>query len=154
MLEYAVRPYQTPNSQGKIIIPATPGSSSQRATITWSAKNSSLPQANKGFNVQCCSEQLNELARTGEIAQIPISQEQQDKGYVEVFRSKQLKLNKKSNDGSHPCDSPLDQYLGAEFGLDDTGDTSIDLGWAGTEDASSHCGVVWSLNNNTAASTS
>jgi hypothetical protein len=148
MLEYAVRPYQTPNSQGKIIIPATPGSSSQRATITWSAKNSSLPQANKGFNVQCCSEQLNEIERQGETVQIPISQQQIDDGHMEVFRSNKLKLNKKSND-SHPCDSPLDQYLGAEFGLDDTGDTSIDLGWAGTPDADSQCQTTWALNNNT-----
>jgi hypothetical protein len=152
MLEYAVRPYQTPNSQGKVIIPSTPGASTQRATITWGAKNSAIPQANKGFNVTCCSEQLEELERQGETAQIPISETQQTQGYVEVFRSNQLKLKKKSNDSSHPCDSPLDQYLGAEFGLDDTGDTTIDLGWAGTPDADTdQCGVTWKLNNNTTA---
>jgi hypothetical protein len=149
MLEYAVRPYQTPNSQGKIIIPSTPGSSTQRATITWGAKNSAVPQANKGFNVVCCSEQLEELERQGETVQIPITQQQVDVGHMEVFRSNQLKLKKKSNDSSHPCDSPLDQYLGAEFGLDDTGDTHIDLGWVGTVDAADQCGVSWKLNNNT-----
>jgi hypothetical protein len=150
MLEYAVRPYQTPNSQGKIIIPSTPGSSSQRATITWGAKNSAIPQANKGFNVVCCSEQLDEVEREGEVVQIPITQAQVDQGHMEVFRANKLKHNKKSND-SHPCDSPLDQYLGAEFGLDDTGDTHIDLGWAGTVDEDSKCHVTWALNNNTAA---
>lgn len=149
MLEYAVRPYQTPNSQGKIIIPSTPGSSSQRATITWGAKNSAIPSANKGFNVQCCNEQLDEVERQGETVQIPVSQSEVDTGYVEVFRSNQLKLKKKAN--NNPCDSPLDQYLGAEFGLDDTGDTTIDLGWAGTPDPSDQCNVGWKLNNNTAA---
>jgi hypothetical protein len=152
MLEYAVRPYQTPNSQGKIIIPSTPGSTTQRATITWGAQ-STIPPANKGFNVVCCSEQLNELERQGETVRIQSQQADDDTSpsYVDVFRSNKLKLNKKSND-SHPCDSPLDQYLGAEFGLDDTGDATIDLGWAGTPDAdTSQCGVTWALNNNTAA---
>jgi hypothetical protein len=150
MLEYAVRPYQTPNSQGKIIIPSTPGSSSQRATITWGAKNSAIPQANKGFNVVCCSEKLNEIERQGEW--VKIEQDGEPENFVWVFRAYQLKHTKKSND-SHPCDSPLDQYLGAEFGLDDTGDTHIDLGWAGTEDPDTHCAVTWELNNNTVGGT-
>jgi hypothetical protein len=149
MLEYAVRPYQTPNSQGKIIIPSTPGNTTQRATITWGAQNS-IPTANKGFNVVCCSEQLDELERQGETVQIPITQAQVDQGHMEVFRANELRLKKKSNDSSHPCDSPLDQYLGAEFGLDDTGDTSIDLGWAGTPDAETdQCQARWRLSNNT-----
>jgi hypothetical protein len=151
MLEYAVRPYQTPGSQGKIIIPSTPGSSSQRATITWSGQSSVTTQ-NKGFNVVCCSEQLDEIERQGETVKIPISQEQVDQGHMEVFRANELKLKKKSNDSSHPCDSPLDQMLGAEFGLDDTGDTTIDLGWAGTPDAETdQCQARWRLNNNTTA---
>jgi hypothetical protein len=149
MLEYAVRPYQTPNSQGKIIIPSTPGSTTQRATITWGAKNSSIPKAG-GFNVQCCSEHLDELERQGETVRITDpNPDSTDASYIDVFRSNQLKLNKKAN--NNPCDSPLDQYLGAEFGLDDTGDTTIDLGWAGTPDAGDQCGVSWKLNNNTAA---
>lgn len=149
MLEYAVRPYQTPNSQGKIIIPSTPGKATQRATITWGAKNSQVPKADTGFNVQCCNEQLQEMTREYEIAQIPVSQAQVDQGYVEVARSKVVTLHKKMN--NNPCDSPLDTYLGAEFGLDDTGDMNIDLGWAGTVDKDEQCGVKWALNNNTVA---
>jgi hypothetical protein len=147
MLEYAVRPYQTPGSQGKIIIPSTPGSSSQRATITWSAQSSVTPQ-NNGFNVTCCGEHLDELTREYEVVQIPVTQAQVDEGHLDVARSNKLTLHKKLQ--SNKCDSPLDQYLGAEFGLDDTGDVFVDLGWAGTPDADTdQCRVTWALNNNT-----
>lgn len=148
MLEYAVRPYQTPNSQGKIIIPSTPSATSERAVLTWGATGT-IPKANPtGFNVVCCSEKLQELSREGEIIRI-FGTNSDD--YVDVFRANKLTHKKKSND-SHPCDSPLDQYLGQEFGLDDSGDMTIDLGWAGTDDTPENdCGVTWQLNNNTTA---
>jgi hypothetical protein len=149
MLEYAVRPYQTPNSQGKIIIPSTPGATTARATITWGATGL-IPNAQpQGSNVQCCNYKVQELERQGEIAQIPIKQEDIDQGHTSVFRSNTLKLKQQTN---NKCDSPLSQALGQEFGLDDTGDTTINLGWAGTPDQSDEaCGVQWKLNNNTAA---
>jgi hypothetical protein len=149
MLEYAVRPFTTPNSQGKIIIPSTPGATTARATITWGATGL-IPNAQpQGFNVQCCNYKVEEIERQGEIAQIPIKQEDIDQGHTSVFRSNTLKHKQTQ---SNKCDSPLDQMLGLEFGLDDSGDTSIDLGWAGTPDKDDEaCGVTWKLNNNTTA---
>lgn len=146
MLEYAVRPYQTPNSQGKVKIPATRGTTTARATITWGAKNSSIPSPATTVNVQCCSDQLDELQREGET--VRITQPDNPDNYVDVFRSKKLTLNKKSADN---CQTPLDQYLGAEFGLGATGDENIDLGFAGDVPDSTNCGQTWNLNNNTAA---
>jgi hypothetical protein len=149
MLEYAVRPYQTPDSHGRIIIPSTPTSTSERAVLTWGATGT-VPNAQpQGFNVVCCNYKVEEIERQGEIAQIPITQEDIDQGHTQVFRSNQLKHKQTK---SNKCDSPLDQYLGQEFGLDDTGDVTVDLGWAGTPDASDEaCGVTWKLNNNTTA---
>lgn len=151
MLEYAVRPFTSPNSLGKIIIPATPGSTTQRARITWGAKSTNVPtpEVSNDFQVICCSEQLHELERTVEVVDIPIELTSEDSGKVTVARSKTVKLRKHMN--NNKCDSPLDTYLGAEFGLDDSGDTSIDLGFAGTEKAGEKCGAIWNLNNNTTA---
>jgi hypothetical protein len=147
MLEYAVRPFTTPNSQGKIIIPSTPGATTARATITWGATGL-IPNAQpQGFNVQCCNYQVQEIQRKGQV--VRITQPDNTDNYVDVFRSNELKHKQTQ---SNKCDSPLDQMLGLEFGLDDTGDTTIDLGWAGTPDQTDEaCGVTWKLNNNTAA---
>jgi hypothetical protein len=151
MLEYAVRPFTSPNAQGRIIIPATPGATTQRARITWGAKSTNVPtpQVSDDFQVICCSDQLHELERTVDVVEIPIVQTDDSTGKVTVARSKTVKLRKEMK--NNQCDSPLDTYLGAEFGLDDSGDTSIDLGFSGTEKPGEKCGAIWNLNNNTAA---
>ena len=146
MLEYAVRPYQTPNSQGKIIIPSTPGATNQRATITWGSQASNVPQPELGkdFTVICCSEELREVNRLGEYVRI-YNKDDHDQ-FVDVFRARKLFHTKPKN---NPCDSPLDQALGQSFGLDDGGDMTIDLGFAGTVLPEDKCKVTWNLNNNT-----
>lgn len=148
MLEYAVRPFTTPNSAGKIIIPSTPSAKNQRATITWGTKSTNVPEPSlsNDFSVVCCTEELSEVDRMGEEVQIPIGQAQTDTGHLTVFRSNRLRLHKPKN---NPCDSPLDQALGQEFGLDDSGDVTINMGFAGTEKLEEKCGAIWHLNNNT-----
>lgn len=150
MLEYAIRPFTSPNAQGRIIIPATPGSTTQRARITWGAKSTNVPtpEVSNDFQVICCSEQLHELERTVEIVRIEGPPPDDGPSYVDVARSNTVKLRKQMK--NNQCDSPLDTYLGAEFGLDDSGDTSIDLGFAGTEKPGEKCGAIWHLSNNTA----
>jgi hypothetical protein len=150
MLEYAVRPFATPNSFGKIIIPSTPSAGNQRATITWGSKttNAPTPSLSNNFSVICCTEELTEVDREGEHVQIPITDPEGDEPHVTVFRSNKLRLHKPKN---NPCDSPLDQALGQSFGLDDSGDVTIDLGFAGTETLQQQCGAIWHLDNNTAA---
>jgi hypothetical protein len=55
--EYAVRPYQTPDSSGRVIIPATP-SGHERATLTWGAKTSvdQVKFDKTGGDVECCKD--------------------------------------------------------------------------------------------------
>src|SRR5215475_3050358 len=109
MLEYAVRPYQTPDSHGKIIIPSTPGSTTQRATITWGSKTTNVPQPELGkdFTVVCCTEELQEINRLGEY--VRIYNPNNHDNFVDVFRARELTHTKPKN---NPCDSPLDQALG------------------------------------------
>jgi hypothetical protein len=149
MLEYAVRPFTTPNSHGKIVIPSTPGATNQRATITWGSKatNVPVPEQTGDFNVVCCTEHLNEIQREVDIVQIPIQDPEGANPHVTVARSKKVILRTPLH--SNPCDSPLDQALGAEYGLDDTGDVTINLGFAGTVKPQEKCGAIWELNNNT-----
>src|SRR5215831_5257500 len=137
-LEYAVRPYQTPNSHGKIIIPSTPGSTTQRATITWGSKSTNVPEPELGkdFSVVCCSEELQEINRLGEY--VRIQDQNNPDNWITVFRSRVLTHQKPKH---NPCDSPLSQALGQSFGLDDSGDMTIDLGFAGTETLEDKCQV-------------
>lgn len=64
--EYAVRPFQTPDSHGRIILPSTPGSSRERATLTWGAKvKGTLPTPQViGFNTKCCKEAKQQTSNT------------------------------------------------------------------------------------------
>jgi hypothetical protein len=102
-----------------------------------------LGEPTKDFTVQCCTEELKEVERQGETMRLTGSD---GESYIDVFRSNRLKLHKPKN---NPCDSPLDQALGQSFGLDDSGDVTIDLGFAGTEPLEEQCGAIWHLSNNT-----
>jgi len=144
MLEYAVRPFATPNSFGKIIIPSTPSAGNQRATITWGSKSTNVPTPEQtSLTVICCTEELTEFDRQGEVLRTTGND---GESYIDWFRANRLKLHKPKN---NPCDSPLDQALGQEFGLDDSGDVTINMGFAGTVTEEQKCGAIWHLNNNT-----
>lgn len=114
-LEYAIRPYQTPNSQGKIIIPSTPGATTARATITWGAKNSVMPKAQVYGGGTCCGEKNVEQKRDGDVIRIFGNDDPGDgsgPSYVDVFRTNDMWLGKSS---ASTCDGQFDQYLALEF---------------------------------------
>lgn len=114
-LEYAIRPYQTPNSQGKIIIPSTPGATTARATITWGAKNSVMPKAQTVGTAGCCGERNIEKTRDGDVVRIYGNDDPGDgsgPSYVDVFRTNDMWLGKEQ---ASTCDGPFDQFLSLEF---------------------------------------
>lgn len=138
MLEYAIRPFQSPGSHGKIIIAKTPGATTARATITWGSKTTNLPAATGGVTVQCCSDQLDEQERTGDTLRITGND---GESYIDVFRASSLKLNKKSAD---TCSwGPIDQYLTAEYA------PFLGLTPDDPAEADTNCTAKWNLNNNT-----
>jgi len=106
-LEYVVRPYQSPNAHGAIIIPSTPSASRERATLTWGAK-ATMPTPTSGisFNVVCCQEQLDEQTRETEQVQVPITVSDVQDGYYTVERPKTLSLKKKEKNN---CGDDWDQ---------------------------------------------
>jgi hypothetical protein len=62
--EYAVRPFESRDSQGRVIIPSTP-SGHDRATLTWGAKTSvnQVKFDKTGGDVECCKD--NRTQETG-----------------------------------------------------------------------------------------
>jgi hypothetical protein len=102
--EYIVRPFETPGSHGRIVIPSTP-SGTERATLTWGAKiaPNSIPKAKSlGVNVECCNEVSTEQTRSGD--DITITATDNPENYITVRRAKEVKLTKKE---SNDCDDWL-----------------------------------------------
>jgi hypothetical protein len=94
--EYAVRPFESRDSHGRVILPATP-SGFERATLTWGAKVAGLPDPEiSGTEVTCCHEQLAEHQRVGEVHKI-VSKESPGLFILE-HRATEVKLKKKTED--------------------------------------------------------
>jgi hypothetical protein len=93
MLEYLVRPYQSPRSQGSVVIPSTPSAPTEKAVLTWGA-SATLPIQAKGFsiNTACCKEKSDEQSRETDI--IRIENPDDSSQYMVVARAKKLLLNK------------------------------------------------------------
>jgi hypothetical protein len=106
-LEYAVRPFQTADSHGAIIIPSTSAGTRERATITWGAK-ATMPNANAGINfqVQCCKSTATEKNRKNDRVRITGSD---GESYVDVDRAYQMELN---TENKNNCDDPSSQWSG------------------------------------------
>jgi hypothetical protein len=94
--EYFVRPFQSADSHGRVILPSTP-SGFERATLTWGAKVAGLPEPERtGPNVNCCGEQLDEHQRLGEVHKI-VSTESPGLFILE-HRAAEVRLKKKKQD--------------------------------------------------------
>jgi len=104
--EYFVRPYQTPDAHGRIIIPSTPSFSTERATLTWGSQHAAagtLPTAKSmGVNLRCCNEIIGEDTRTGDTIKIEASNDPAN--YIMVHRATEVKLRKKEENN---CDQWL-----------------------------------------------
>jgi hypothetical protein len=107
--EYFVRPFQSNDPHGRIIIPSAPGGLDQRATLTWGAKTTVNPseQPGKGISVTthwpdadpegCCTEKLTEKSRNTELIKIVDTDE--PRNWILVRRATQLSLDKEHKNG-------------------------------------------------------
>jgi len=106
-LEYIIRPFQSPASQGAAIIPSTPQPSNERATLTWGAK-AAVPAVTTGVGFAgCCKETNNEIGRDTDQVKIHSSENPDD--YVIVDRAKRLQWEKRTAD---ECAGNWDQFSG------------------------------------------
>jgi hypothetical protein len=144
--EYFVRPFQTPDSQGRIIIPSTP-SGHERATLTWGAKTSSLPAVEQsGTSVDCCSEHLEEVERKTERVKI-IDQFSSPENYMLVDRATSVKLRKKHQD---KCAADWNQMSSVASAIDSAfssleADLALESSWPSID----HCHQQLQLRQNT-----
>jgi len=99
--EYAVRPFQTPGAQGRIVVPSALSGFDQRATITWGNKTSLDSAGDKGISVTthwpdfgegCCTEVSEQ--KSNEMDAIRIDNEGTNGGSVTVQRARELNLDK------------------------------------------------------------
>jgi hypothetical protein len=118
--EYFVRPFQSPDSHGRIIIPSVPGGT-QRATLTWGAKTSIVPTSlqhqvrfqyvhDPNDPVTCCTEQLDEQDRDTDT--IKITSTSDPDAWITVKRATQLRVDKKAANtcnGQPPWEPQIDQ---------------------------------------------
>ena len=104
--EYFIRPFQTPDAHGRIIVPSTPSASTERATITWggSAPGTVPTPKQSGVNVECCNETLTESSRTGNTVRINASGDEDS--YINVHRATEVKLRKKEKNN---CEGTLEK---------------------------------------------
>jgi hypothetical protein len=147
MFEYLVRPYQSPSSQGSVIIPSTPTAPSEKATLTWGATATMPPFQGVNFTVVHCHETSDEQSRKTDRLQI---MGQDGESYVWVERSNQLSLNKtEQNNGA----LDYDQFAGSTLDLSgDLGPFAPNITSGGaTGSGQNKCAQTWNLKNNTTA---
>lgn len=99
--EYAVRPFQSRDAHGRIILPAAPGGFDQRATLTWGAKTSLDSMGKKGISVTThwpndsgsyCAEES--VQQTNQMATVSVANEGPNGGSVTFQRAGSIALNK------------------------------------------------------------
>lgn len=147
-LEYVVRPYQTPNAHGQIIIPSTPSSSRERATLTWGAK-ATMPSVGQGisFEVVCCKENLDEQKRTTSRQRVYQNNDSTSPNWVDWDRAETVNLNKKEQNS---CGDDWDQISGAAAEIDATlAQYAAGFApWGGSASSTGKkCDTVWKLKN-------
>jgi len=92
--EYIVRPYQSPDTLGNTVIPATPKGTRERAHLTWGGKGTmpSLRYTGVDFNTQKKSKKVTLTEKERESERIRIEQPGKPENYVDVDRAKKVKL--------------------------------------------------------------
>lgn len=150
--EYFVRPFQTPDSQGRIIVPSTPGSTHERATLTWGAKVTVDPVTKDqvGVNVECCGETLTENDRKGSDFKITAANDPDT--FITVNRATEVRFQKKQED---KCASDWDQMSGVASAVDGAfASLSADIHASDSAfGKTDHCKQTMKLNPNTTGAT-
>lgn len=92
--EYIVRPYQSPDSLGGNVIPATPKGTRDRAHLTWGGKGTmpSVRFTGVDFNTQKSKKEVELTEKERESDIIRIEQTGKPENYVDVARAKKVKL--------------------------------------------------------------
>ena len=95
-LEYIVRPYQSPDSLGVTVIPATPKSTRERAHLTWGGKGTmpSVRFTGEDFNTVTNKKTIVNTEKNRDSDTIRITQEGKPENYVDVLRARQIYLNR------------------------------------------------------------
>lgn len=115
MLEYIVRPFQTPNAHGTIIIPATPKESTETAIITWGGE-ATLPEVKfieTGFQVKQGREDFSEKNRDTETIRIMGEDPGDGPSFIDVERSNKLYLDKETTQALVPGTTGQTSYVGS-----------------------------------------
>jgi hypothetical protein len=146
-LEYVVRPWQSPNSHGAVVIPSARRSSHEKATLTWGAKATMPKLKTQGINVIVCNEDSTETKRDGETVRITGNDPD---NWIDVFRANKLYLNKKDKTSKTADD--WDQFSGKGLEFTDTlipfASHFVDAPTT-TTDKPDTCKQTLTLNNNT-----
>lgn len=92
--EYIVRPYQSPDSLGGTVIPATPRGTRERAHLTWGGKGTMPTVRFTGvdFNTQKRKKKVVLDEKDRENERIRIEQPGKPENYVDVDRAKKVNL--------------------------------------------------------------
>jgi hypothetical protein len=148
-IEYIVRPYQTPNVYGSIIIPSTPSSGRERATIIWGGSGT-MPEVKESsdgvnFEVVCCQEQLDELDRTSERKRIFNNNDASSGDWVDVDRPLTMRLKKKEK--NHCLPGPHLEETGVQQEISDAISDFADAIHSGTTSGGKNCGASWKFKN-------
>lgn len=101
MLEYIVRPFQAPDSHGRIIIHSTPKETAETAILTWGGE-ADLPDVvfyEQGFNTRKRREDYKELNRDAETVRIEGTSDDSGNVYVDVKRANKVYFDKEESGG-------------------------------------------------------
>jgi hypothetical protein len=96
MLEYVVRPFQAPDSHGRVIIHSTPKASTETAILTWGGE-ADLPDVvyyEQGFNTRKHREEYDEINRDTETVRITGTTDDTGNVWVDVERANRVVFDK------------------------------------------------------------
>lgn len=156
-MEYIVRPFQQPASQGSILIPSTPSTTTDKAVLKWGAKATMPAVAPSGATITCCVN--NQLEQTREYEDVQIQDQNNSSNSITVRRAKTLNLNQTHKNS---CQDAWDQVapdISSVFTstVDANGNTIdgpadlMNLFQPDVTNPSEQCKVTIKLNNNTVA---
>jgi hypothetical protein len=143
-LEYAVRPYQSPDAHGAIIIPSTPTGSREKATLTWGAK-ATMPEVS-GINLTtaCCTNNLTEHDRQSDKIRIYQDDDPSSSNWVDVERAKTMNLDSKEKNN---CGDNWDDISAVAQGIDTELAAYADYFTAIQGQQPTNCGQTWNFKN-------
>jgi hypothetical protein len=140
--EYIVRPYQSPNAQGRAIIPSTPTGSRERATLIWGAKAKAVIPDTPSISVVCCDEQLQEKQRQSEPVRVYKNGDPASDQWIDYERP--IKMALKKSDKASCDDNSWNQMSFVATSISEDL-ASWDSFFAGYDSTDEHCKASWTF---------